>query len=97
MYRDMETRCARRICHANYSDTCFVPTDAPAAVLPDGKLVGLRGKRPDSALLWYILSAASVTAALLVTPDTQSPPFPPRVGQVDRRRQAAAGLLRQCR
>lgn len=48
-----------------------VRTDALPAVLPAGKLVGLRGKRPDSPpnpllwLLWYMLSAASAAASPL--------------------------------
>lgn len=78
------------VCHAN--NTSFSRTDAPPAVLPAGKLAGLRGKRPDSApnpllwlLWWYILSAASATAVLLLwtlTPaHTTLSRRPPRVGQ----------------
>ena len=72
----------------------FSRTDAPPAVLPAGKLVGLRGNRPDSApnpllwLLWYMLSAASALAVLL------SPTLTPTQNALsrrasDRRRQAA--------
>lgn len=74
-------------------------TDAPPAVLPAGKLVGLRGNRPDSApnpllwLLWYMLSAASATAVLpppILTP-TPNTHFPPRVGQAQTGGAAVSG------